>query len=117
VGGLDPEPDREVGLPDAGGPSRITYSALATNVPVAKWASRSRRIEGRWSRLNSSSVLTAGKCAVRMRMVVPADSRSATWRSRTAVRYSSCDQFRSRAWAARSSQTRPIVGVFNARVR
>jgi hypothetical protein len=35
----------------------------------------------------------------------------------TAVRYSSCDQFRSRAWAAKSSQTRPIVGVFNARVR
>jgi hypothetical protein len=59
----------------------------------------------------------AGKCAVRTRIMFPADSRSATCRSRTAVRYSSCDQFASRAVSARSCQTRPIVGVFNTRVR
>lgn len=33
-------------------------------------------------------ILTAGKSAVRIRMVVPADSRSATWHCRTAARYS-----------------------------
>jgi hypothetical protein len=90
---------------------------LATNVPVARCASTSRRSEGRWSRLKSSSVLTAGKWAVRMRMMVPLDSRSATWRCSTAARYSSCDQFSSRACAASSSQNAPMVGVFRTRVR
>ena len=67
--------------------------------------------------MKSSRVLTWGKCAVRTRIMVPADSRSATCRSSTAVRYSSWDQFASRAAAARSSQTRPMVGVFSTRVR
>gem|GEM_PF-3056853 len=61
--------------------------------------------------------LIAGKWAVRIRIVVPADSRSATWRSRTAARYSSCDQFAWRAASARVSQVRPIVGVFKTPVR
>lgn len=60
---------------------------------------------------------TAGKCAVRIRMVVPVDSRSATWRCRSAARYSSWAQFSSRAWTARSSQVRPMVGIFRTRVR
>lgn len=82
-----------------------------------KCANTSRRSEGRWSRLKSSNVSTAGKCAVRIDIVVPAASRSATCRCNTAAKYSSCAQFSVRACAARSSQTRPIVGVFNARAR
>src|SRR5450830_510008 len=75
-----PRPMARWVLPMPGGPSRTTFSALGTL--------------GRWSRLKSSRVLTAGKCAVRIRMIDPADSRSATWRSRTAARYSSWDQLR-----------------------
>jgi hypothetical protein len=50
-------------------------------------------------------------------MIVPADSRSATWRCNSAAKYSSCDQFSSRACPASSSQQRPIVGVLSTRVR
>ena len=78
VGGFDAQPDREVCLVRvrvvrAG--SRSPSSAM--NIAVARCASTSRRSDGRWSRLKSSRVLTCGKWAVRMRMVVPADSRSA----------------------------------------
>src|SRR3954451_14874578 len=114
---LMPSPMARWVLPMPGGPSSTTLSALGTNVAVARCARTSLRSEGRWSRLKSSRVLTCGKCAVRTRIMVPADSRSATWRSSTAVRYSSWDQFASRAWAARSSQTRPMVGVLSTRVR
>lgn len=100
-----------------GGPSRITFSAFATNVPVARCARTSRRSDGRWSRLKSSNVLTCGKCAVRIRMVVPLDSLSATCRCSSAARYSSWDQFSSLAWAASSSQNAPMVGVFRTLVR
>ena len=73
-----PKPMARWVLPIPGGPSRTTFSALGTNVTVARCASRSLRREGRCSRLKSSNVLTAGKCAVRIRIVAPADSRSAT---------------------------------------
>ena len=95
----------------------ITFSAFGMNVAVARCASTSLRRLGRWSRLKSSRVLIAGKCAVRIRIVVPADSRSATCRSSTAARYSSCDQFACLAWSAKISQVRPIVGVLRTLVR
>lgn len=69
---------RQMGLPEPGWAEQDHVLGLATKVPVARWASTSRRSEGRWSRLKASIVLTAGKWAVRMRMMVPADSRSAT---------------------------------------
>lgn len=57
------------------------------------------------------------KWAVRIRITVPLDSRSATWRCSSAAKYSSWDQFSSRAWSASSSQNAPIVGAFSTRVR
>ena len=55
---LTPSPMARWVLPIPGGPSRTTFSALGTNVLVARCASTSRRREGRWSRLKSSRVLT-----------------------------------------------------------
>ncbi len=86
---LTPRPMARWVLPIPGGPSRTTFSAFETNVPVAKCARTSRRSEGRWSRLKSSSVLTCGKWAVWIRITVPLGSRSATCRCSRAARYSS----------------------------
>ena len=47
VGRFDAESDWMCVLPMPGGPSRITFSAFATKVPVAKCANTSRRSDGR----------------------------------------------------------------------
>jgi hypothetical protein len=84
---------------------RLICAGLGMNIAVARWASTSRPSEGKWSRLKSSRVLAWGKWAVRMRMVVPADSRSAFCRAgrrRGIPRGTS-----SRRGLARPARTRP----------
>jgi hypothetical protein len=68
--------------------ARRKRQSARTSLPPARKRHQTRIVE-----LRHSSVLTAGKCAVRIRITVPLDSRSATCRCSRAARYSSCDQF------------------------
>ncbi|SKF62375.1 Uncharacterised protein [Mycobacteroides abscessus subsp. abscessus] len=104
-------------FPVPGGPSRTTFSRLAMNVVVARWAMRSRVAAGTWSKTKSWIVLTAGKCAAAIRIRVPFAVREATWRPRTAARYSSWDQPASRAWSPRTAKVSVITGVLSSRAR
>jgi hypothetical protein len=42
LAGADPQPDRQMGLPGAGGPRKITFSRAATKSTVPRWATWSR---------------------------------------------------------------------------
>ena len=71
LGGLDAQADREVGLADPGRAEQDHVLGLGDERAGGQVREHVRRSEGRWSRLKSSRVLTAGKCAVRIRMMVP----------------------------------------------
>lgn len=58
-------------LPNPGGPSRTTFSLRGMKVVVARWAMVSRAWVGRWVKVKSSRVFTAGRCAPAIRSRVP----------------------------------------------
>ena len=65
-------------------------------------------------------IVESGKFAARgaaIRSRVPFAVLEATWRPRTATRYSSCDQPASRAWSASAANVSAITGVFISRAR
>src|SRR5665648_502028 len=72
---------------------------------------------GRCSKVKSSSVLIAGNRAALIRILVPFAAREATWRPRTAARYSSWDQPCSRAWSPKVANVAAITGVLSSRDR
>ncbi len=70
-----------------------------------------------WSKVKSSIVLTAGKCAAAIRIRVPFAVREATWRPKTAARYSSWDQPSARAWSPSTAKVSLITGVLSSRAK
>jgi hypothetical protein len=93
----------------------LDLAATKSAIPRCTTSSRSR--SPAWAKSNSSSVLTAGKPARRIRALAPCASRAATSRPSTAARYSSWLQPCSRAASARRSKLSRIAGARNARLR
>ena len=92
-------------------------SRFGTNVVVARCAITSRVAAATWSNTKSSIVLTCGKWAAAILSRVPFAVLEATWRPRTAARYSSWDQASVRAWSPRVVNVSAITGVFSSRAR
>jgi hypothetical protein len=107
---FDAESNRQMLLAyTPGGPSKITFSASERRCQFPSGPADLVAMRGQVVEVEVFQGLDLREVAVRIRMIVPADSRSATWRCSSAARYSSCDQFSSRAW--------PYRGIHPTRIR